>query len=192
MKDIETLAEVHEALQSLGYRSTLRPGSVAVRVGGRKHPFPAVVTHNTLINHFQITCQVARMGDVPEDKLAAFALAALDANNRTSPFAYALITDTDDPALDDENEWPLVLVAAFPIGDFSVRELSTAMQRLLAALLDARSVLELIKDDAPSAVAASGRSGGAASSAAATSSAAGRAKPAKKKATAKRTTRSKS
>ena len=30
MKDIETLAEVHEALQSMGYRSLLRPGSVAV------------------------------------------------------------------------------------------------------------------------------------------------------------------
>src|SRR5262245_42008580 len=172
MKDIETLAEVHEALQAMGYRSLLRPGSVAVRVGGRKHPFPAVITHNTLINHFQITCRVAKMGDVPEDKLAAFALAALDANNRISPFAYALITDTDDPALDDENQWPLVLVAAFPIGDFSVRELSSAMQRLLAALLDARNVLEMIQHDAPSAVAAPGASGGAASSAAA-----GRARP---------------
>jgi hypothetical protein len=148
MKDIETLAEVHEALQQLGYKSRLGTNSVAVRVGGRKHPFPAVITHNTTTKHFQITCMVAKMGEIPEDRLTAFALAALDANNHISPFAYALITDTDDPKLDDENEWPVVLVCSVPIGDFSVGELSSAMQSLLAALIDSRNVLESIKTDA--------------------------------------------
>src|SRR5262245_12891175 len=118
-KKISKLAHVHEVLVELGYEARLKKNSVAVKVGGADHPFTAVVTHSEPRNHFQITCMVAKLGDVPEERVPQFAIAALDANNRTSPFAYALIGESDDPSLDDVKDWPVVLVHSVPIGDFS-------------------------------------------------------------------------
>jgi hypothetical protein len=145
MSDIFNLAQLHEALQQLGYQSSLRENSVAVKVGGRQRPFVAVITHHAVTRQFRFTCLVARLGDVPEKNLAAFALAAMEANVRVAPFAYGLITDSDDPKEDDEEEWPVVLVHSVPIGDFSSRELSASMQSLVAALIDSRRVFDTFK-----------------------------------------------
>lgn len=145
MDNIMTLSEVHETLDVLGYEATLSDTSVVVKMGGLNKPFPAVVTHNKLTNHFQISCMVTKLGLVPEDKLAAFALAALDANSRIVPFAYALLTDSHTTKKDKPEEWQVVLTHAIPVGDFSRGELRSAMESLLAALVDSTDVLDALK-----------------------------------------------
>jgi hypothetical protein len=141
MAKIKTLKQIHETLVQLGYEASLKENSVALKVGGIEQPFPAVITHNKLTEHFQITCMVATLGKVPESKLAAFALAALDANHRIVPYAYALISEASDPTHDKPEDWPVVLMDSLPIGDLSPEELSASMQSLVAALVDSRQVL---------------------------------------------------
>lgn len=138
MDNISTLAQVHEALQLLGYVSAVSPDSVVVKVGGLKKPFRAVITHNAMTQQFQITCMIAKLGDIPEEKVAPFSLAALDANVRIAPYAYALLTSQEG----DEKQWPIVLIETIPIGDLCSDELSAAMEGLVAALVDCRGVLD--------------------------------------------------
>jgi hypothetical protein len=145
MDNILTLSDVRETLALLGYQATLNENSVVVRVGGLKKPFPAVITHNKLTNHFQISCMVTKLGSMPEEKIPAFALAALDANSRIAPFAYALLTDSDDPKKDKPEEWQVVLMHSVPIGDFSRGELESAMKSLLTALVDSKNVMNALK-----------------------------------------------
>lgn len=144
MDKISTLAEAHETLGLLGYQATLNEHSVGVKLGGGEHPFAAVITHNSENNHFQITCMMAKLGQVGDDHLTRFAIAALDANSRISPFAYALLTETDNPDLEDEAEWPVVLTHSIPIGDLAREELESAMSSLVAALLDSVNVLGIL------------------------------------------------
>jgi hypothetical protein len=145
MDNILTLSDVHESLTVLGYEATLSPNCVVVKVGGLSKPFPAVITHNQMNRHFQFTCQLTKLGLIPEDKLAAFALAALDANSRIAPFAYALLTDSDDPKKDKPEDWQVVLTHSIPLGDFSRSELASAMESLLTALVDSGNVMNTLK-----------------------------------------------
>ena len=147
MAKINSLPKAHKVLQELGYEAYLKDNSVAVKVGGPDHPFAAVITHNQATNHFQITCLIMTLGDLKKDTLHRFALAALDANSRIMPFAYALITEADDPELDNERDWPIVLTHAIPIGDFSNSELESAMQSLMSALMDSHNVLDVLTED---------------------------------------------
>jgi hypothetical protein len=142
MENIRTLSEVLEALQLLGYEASLGANSVAVKVGGLNKPFNAVITHCVPSAHFQVTCPIAKLGEIPEAKIAAFAIGALDANNRIAPYAYALISSNDDPTLEDEAQWPIVLIDTLPIGDLSVQELGSSLRSLVAALVDSRDVLQ--------------------------------------------------
>lgn len=141
MMYVSTLANVYEALKSLGYEATLKDESVAIRVGGLDKPFIALITYNKSTNHFQITCMVARLGLIPEDNLLHFTMGMLDANMRIAPFAYALITDSVHPDDDEIEEWPIVLVHRVPVGDLSLGELDSAMKSLVAALLDGAGLI---------------------------------------------------
>jgi hypothetical protein len=144
MHNIASLPQLHEALGVLGYQATLSDTAVTVKVGGLAKPFTAIVTHNALNKHFQFTCQVATLGQIPEDKVPHFAVAALDANNRIVPFAYALISAEDDPKLTNPKTWPVVLIHAVPIGDYSLNELAASMNSLLSALIDSRKLVEFV------------------------------------------------
>lgn len=147
MAKINTLAKAYAELIKLGFDASVQEDSVAVKVGGTEHPFAAVITHNQSTAHFQITCLVAKLGEIGNRHLTRFAIAALDANSRITPFAYALLTDSDDPSLDDERTWPIVLTHAIPLGDLSTQELESAMRSLVAALIDSRNVLTALRDE---------------------------------------------
>lgn len=142
MDNIRTLSEVLEALHFLGYEASLGANSVVVKVGGLNQPFTAIITHCESSGHFQVTCPIAKLGDIPEAKIAAFTIAALDANSRIAPYAYALISSNDDPALEDEADWPIVLIDTLPMGDLSSAELGASLRSLVAALVDSRNVLK--------------------------------------------------
>jgi hypothetical protein len=148
MIHIATLVEVHETLLSLGYQSAFQNSSVAVKVGGLDKPFVAVITHNQSTNHFQITCLVTKLGQIDEDNLTHFAIAALDANSRIVPFAFALLTEATSTKANKVEDWPVVLVHAIPVGDLSRGELDSAMKSLVAALIASANVLELLKQPA--------------------------------------------
>ncbi|MEE9263180.1 MAG: hypothetical protein V3V11_01885, partial [Vicinamibacteria bacterium] len=81
-------------------------------------------------------------GDIPEDNISTFAVAALDANSRISPFAFATLTASDNPELDEPQQWPVVLTDSIPLGDLSPGELEAAMNSLWSALAESRDVLE--------------------------------------------------
>ena len=143
---INNLAEVHEALQDLAYVSDLHPEAVLAKVGN----FPVVVTINGK-GELVISCQIAKLGAIREDRLTEFAFAALDANSRLSPFAISIITedDSDDHCVEchgcepaEEMDYPIVLVDNIPLGDLSKDELKKAFESLHSALLGCREVLE--------------------------------------------------
>ncbi|VGO16489.1 hypothetical protein PDESU_05080 [Pontiella desulfatans] len=141
---IETLEQVAGVLESQGYDARLVSGeAVMVDVGGSEHPFAAVVTKNDNGAEFVLTCQLATLGDIEEDLSAQFMLAALDANTAIRPFAFAVISDTDDPALAEPEQWPVVLTSSIPVGDLSEGELCVAMDGLWSALTAAAPVLKL-------------------------------------------------
>lgn len=141
---IETLEQVAEVLESQGYDARLIPDeAVMVDVGGSESPFAAVITQNADGAEFVLTCQLAELGDIDEDLSAQFMLAALDANTAIRPYAFAVISDSDDPALEEVEKWPVVLTSSIPVGDLSSGELCVAMDGLWSALTAAAPVLKL-------------------------------------------------
>ena len=141
---IETLEQVLDVLEAQGYKARLIPGgAVAVEVGGANEPFSAVITASEEGAEFVITCQLAVLGDIEEELSAQFMLAALDANTALRPYAFAVISDTDDPELEDADQWPVVLTSSIPVGDLSEGELGVAMDGLWSALSAAGPVLKL-------------------------------------------------
>ncbi len=141
---IETLEQVADVLERQGYDARLLPGeAVMMDIGGSKHPFAAVITKNEDGAEFVVTCQLAELGDLDEELSAQFMLAALDANTAIRPYAFAVISDSDDPELAEPEKWPVVLTSSVPIGDLSEGELCVAMDGLWSALTAAAPVLKL-------------------------------------------------
>ena len=141
-KNITNLTQVAEVLESAGYEAICDDDAVHTKVGGLQNPFTAVLTINLDRNVLVITCQLAKLGDFPEDNISTFAVAALDANSRISPFAFATLTASDNPELDEPEQWPVVLTDSLPLGDLSGEELESAMNSLWSALAETRDVLE--------------------------------------------------
>lgn len=142
--NIETLEQVAEVLETQGYDARLVPDeAVLIDVGGAEQPFAAVVTKNDDGAAFVVTCQLAVLGDLDEELSAQFMLAALDANTAIRPYAFAIISDSDDPSLDTPEAWPVVLTSSIPVGELSEGELSVAMDGLWSALTSASPVLKL-------------------------------------------------
>ena len=141
---IETLEQVLEVLEAQGYKAQMIPGgAVAVEIGGAQEPFTAVITQTEDGAELVVTCQLAVLGDMDEELSAQFMLAALDANTALRPYAFAVISDTDDAELEDADQWPVVLTSSVPIGDLSEGELCVAMDGLWRALSVAGPVLKL-------------------------------------------------
>lgn len=143
-ENIKTLDQVAEELEVQGYKIRLIPDeAVMMDVGGAENPFIAVITLDAVANQFVVTCQLAELGDLDEELSAQFMLAALDANTMVRPYAFAVISDSDDAALDAAEKWPIVLTNSLPIGDLSSGELNTAMDQLWQALTASGPVLKL-------------------------------------------------
>ena len=145
MGNINTLEQVADILETLGYEVELHAHSVLTKIGGSENPFFAVLTIAEASKELIITCQLATLGDINEneDGLLKFTISALDVNTSIRPFAFAIISDTDDSALDNEQQWPIVLTDSLPLGDLSERELEAGMRSLLAALAASSDVLRI-------------------------------------------------
>ncbi len=138
---IATLEQIAEVLEMQGYNLNKVDDSIHVKVGGNEHPFVSVITKNEADTELHITCKLTMLGDVPEEKIPQFFAACLDANTRILPYAIGLITGTDNPEMDDEKEWPVVLVDSIPLGDLCEEELISSMDSLWVALSASRDVL---------------------------------------------------
>lgn len=135
--DIRTLDQVAAFLEERGYKVERHEDTVVTDVGG----FRTVVTLND--TQLTISAQLGTLGQVLEDRVVAFFTAALDANTRIAPFAFATITAADNASLEDPITFPIVLIDTLPVGDISEEELQFAFDSLLQALLGTREVLEV-------------------------------------------------
>lgn len=143
MGKIDSLDKVAEALEANGYEPEAQNGSVSIAVGGSEAPFVAVITLNESTSELVVTCQVAKLGDVADDMVMEFCIACLDINTQIRPYAFATITASDNPDLDDPDDWPIVLTDSLPIGDLSEDELTMSMDRLWSALVAGAEVLRI-------------------------------------------------
>jgi hypothetical protein len=142
---VATLAEMAEVLEDSGYHVAGGDGFLAVKVPHASHPDAhALLTLDEIRNKLIISCRVAKYGDIPESKLSAFQAALLDANTRIDPFAFATITDQDDPDLESPDEWVVVLIESLRMGDLSPEELTTAIEDLAHALPVADEILAAV------------------------------------------------
>ena len=142
MAIIENLDQAAEALIGLGYNVIHNEEAVHIAVGGTNTPFTAVLTINDR-NEVVINCQVAKLGDLNEDDIPTVQFALLDANTRIRPFAFGIISGSDNPEINDAAQFPIVLTDSIPLGDLSTGELNAAMDSLLVAIESAGEVLRL-------------------------------------------------
>lgn len=142
---IHTLEEIGAVLEDSGFHVAEGEQFLAVKVPHCGHePKNALVTIDEIRNKLIISCRVARYGDIQPDRLSAFQAALLDANTRIDPFAFATITDQDDPDIGSSDNWVVVLIESMPLGDLSPDELNTAMADLAHALPIADELLAAI------------------------------------------------
>lgn len=142
MANIENLEQTAEELLGLGYNVIHNEEAVHVAVGGTETPFTAVLTINDS-NDVVINCQVAKLGDLNEDDIPTVQFALLDANTRIRPYAFGIISGSDNPEMDDAAQFPIVLTDSIPLGDLSTGELNSAMDSLLVAVESADEVLRI-------------------------------------------------
>ncbi len=142
MLKISNLQQVCDALEELGYDVKLRENAVYVAVGGTEKPFVAVLTINDQ-GELVINCQVAKLGDIREEDIPTVQFCLLDANTRIRPFAFGILTASDDPEYDVAENYPIVLTDSLPLGDLSTAELAAAMDSLLVAVQSSGEALRL-------------------------------------------------
>ena len=133
MSKIENLEQVSEVLEDLGYKVLHHNNAVHIAIGGTKNPFVAVATIADG-NKLAITCQVAKLGDLREDDIPAVQFVLLDANTLIRPYAFGIITGSDNPELADASEFSIVLTDSLQLGDLCKYELASSMDSLLMAL----------------------------------------------------------
>jgi hypothetical protein len=133
-------AQLKELLEKQGYAPKVSGDSVFVGLGGTDAPYTAAFTF-TKNGQLQITCQLALLGDIAEEKLGHVALAALDANTQISPYAFAVIGASEGDV--DEKRSPIVLIDTLPTSDLNDGEVTYAVDRLLEAITSSRGILNL-------------------------------------------------
>lgn len=136
-----TLEAIHGCLVRLGYDAKLSESGIMVAVGNHWAPFPLVITQEK--DEAIFSCQIAQLSDIPENSLAQFAMATLDANLRIRPFAFAMLADDN---IEMADQTPIVLIDAIPCKDLDESEVARIMDCLLVALTSSRSVFETIAE----------------------------------------------
>ncbi len=137
---ITSTAPLKELLEKEGYAPEVSGDSVLIPIGGSTAPFTAAFTF-TPNGQLQITCQLATLGDFPEEQLAQLSLAALDANMQISPYAFAVIGASEGDV--EVDKCPVVLIDTIPTSDLNEEEIHFALDRLLQALTYSGSILKL-------------------------------------------------
>ena len=145
-ENIRTLPRIAEVIEDLGYEVGLQPECVVVKISvADGESYTALVTIDEERQKAVITCEIARYGDVPEDRLPDVLVAQSDANTRIDPFAFATITNLDDPERADASDWLFVLIDSMPLGDLCTAELEAAMFDLQRAVREVGTVMVLAK-----------------------------------------------
>ncbi|MBT3176654.1 MAG: hypothetical protein HOG03_20720 [Desulfobacula sp.] len=134
MKNISSLEQIEEVLESAGYETIRNNEGVVMKIGGKSIPFTSVFTIDKGQNQVIINCQIARMGDIKEEEMSNVLFTLLDYNTMIRPYAFAIISATEDPDLDDEEKWPIVLTDSLPLGDLSDQEILASVESLWSAL----------------------------------------------------------
>ncbi len=134
MKNISSLEQIEEILESAGYETIRTTDGVVMKIGGKSVPFTSVFTIDEKQNQVIINCQIAMMGDIKEEEIPNVLFTLLDYNTMIRPYAFAVISATEDPGLDDEEKWPIVLTDSLPLGDLSSDEIIASVESLWSAL----------------------------------------------------------
>ena len=134
MKNISSLAQIEEILESAGYETIRTQDGVVMKIGGKSVPFTSVFTIDKEQNQVIINCQIAMIGDIKEEEMSNVLFTLLDYNTMIRPYAFAVISATEDPGLDDEEKWPIVLTDSLPLGDLSSDEIIASVESLWSAL----------------------------------------------------------
>lgn len=136
---INTPALLEKFLESRGYTPRISGESVLLPIGGTDAPYTAAFTFKN--GELQITCQLALLGEFPEDRVPHLCLAALDANMQISPFAFAVIGSSEGEV--DLERCPLVLTDTMLTCDLNEDEVAFAVDKLLEALTFSHDILKL-------------------------------------------------
>lgn len=142
MKKLDNLQQISEALEELGYQVKFSTEAIHIAIGGTTNPFLAVATVNDR-NELVITCKVAKLGDLEEEKIPEIEFLLLDANTQIRPYAFGIISSNDNPDMIDAAEFPIILTDSLPLGDLCKEELSCSLDGLLMAL---ESSSEIFRD----------------------------------------------
>ncbi len=136
---LETLNQIAEALENLGYEVQETKDGVACKVA----KLVSVLTIDSR-KQLNITCQIAKASDIEDAE--KFALVALDANTRVLPYAIAMITANDNPEeySEEDADCPVVLIDSIPLGNLNESELASAMDSLLEALMACKDELSTV------------------------------------------------
>lgn len=142
MDNIDNLARVSEVLEELGYNVKHSEDSVQIALGSTENPFVAVLTVSNS-DELVFTCQVAKLGDLVEDEIPAVQFFLLDANTKIRPFAFGILTASDNAEYDEAENYPIVLTDSLPMGDLSVSELASEMDSLYFAIESGSEALRM-------------------------------------------------
>ena len=137
---LDTKEQVAQALEAWGYETLISDKSVITKVGGNENPYTAVLyLDNGKLN---ISCEIAKLGDFPDDKLSILAFNALSGNTVIDPFAFAIIDSSDDSTLENAEDYLLILTDTIPLGHLSEAELEFSMDCLWDALTESSNILK--------------------------------------------------
>lgn len=136
---IHSPALLEKFLETRGYASRISGDSVLFPIGIGENTYTVAFTFGG--DQLSITCQMALLGDFPEDRLLSLSLAALDANMEISPYAFAVIGAAEGEV--ELEGCPLVLTDTLPLSDLSEAEVDFALDKLFEAIALSRDVLKL-------------------------------------------------
>lgn len=144
---MNNLVEIANGLEKAGYvaQHNVVDDVIIVKLdcGDGRGRIPAVLMIED--GRLSITAQICTLGELLEENLVLFAMAALDANSRISPFAFSLITERDDESITDSSDYVVILIDHIPISGeavFGQSELESAMQSLINAIAGSREVVQ--------------------------------------------------
>lgn len=141
--DIRSLDTIALFLEQRGYDLTQTENAVIANIGGFQTVFTIDDVDGDGDADIRISCQLLTLNQIPESRIPAFAIAALDLNTRILPYSIATLTSTDDPSLTDASESPVILTDSLPIGDISEAEFESSISSLLSAILGTRELLTI-------------------------------------------------
>mgnify|MGYP000754800948 CR=1 FL=1 len=138
---LKTVADIAGVLEARGYEIQVDASNIITKLGAQANPYTAVLHLGG--DKLNITCELAKLGEFSEENLSLLAFQALSANTVVDPYAFAIIDSSDDPEIENAEDFTLVLIDTIPTTDLSEEELVFAMDKLWDALTESVDVLKV-------------------------------------------------